>query len=142
MQGREEQFDTMYLFCPCGPYSSRVSFIGEEEGEEEEEEKKKKEEKERKKENDDFDFFKIRFLGFYKAELKSEDIFVLRSIRAFRGYPFCWLLLCLDILSTGPIVQSKHFNHPHPYIEIAVAISDLCSMKLCITCHQNLITPN
>ena len=25
------------------------------------------------------DFFKIRFLGFYKAELKSEDIFVLRS---------------------------------------------------------------
>ena len=23
-----------------------------------------------------------------------------------------------------PIVLSKHFNHPHPYIEIATAISD------------------
>ena len=28
------------------------------------------------------DFFKIRFLGFYKPELKSEDIFVLRRVRA------------------------------------------------------------
>ena len=29
-----------------------------------------------------FDFFKIRFLSFYKAELKAEDIFVLRRVRA------------------------------------------------------------
>ena len=28
----------------------------------------------RKKENDDFLFFQILFLGFHKAELKSEDI--------------------------------------------------------------------
>ena len=36
-----------------------------------------------------FNFFKIRFLGFYKAELESEDILVLRSVRAFHRYPFC-----------------------------------------------------
>ena len=36
-----------------------------------------------------FDFFKIRFLGFYKAELKSEEI--LKWVRAFSRYPFCWL---------------------------------------------------
>ena len=31
-----------------------------------------------------------------------------------------------DVLSPLPIVLSKHFNHPHPYIEIATAISDTC----------------
>ena len=59
---REKTFG--YLFCPRTPYGFRVSLIGEEE--------RKKERK--KKENDDFRFFKIRFLGFYKAERKSEDI--------------------------------------------------------------------
>ena len=34
---------------------------------------------EKKKMKTIFDFFKIRFLGFYKAELESEDIFVLRG---------------------------------------------------------------
>ena len=29
-----------------------------------------------------------------------------------------------DVLSPLPTVLSKHFNHPHPYIEIATAISD------------------
>ena len=33
--------------------------------------------------------------------------------------------LSYDVLSPLPIVLSKHFNHPHPYIEIATAISDL-----------------
>ena len=69
-----------YLFCPCTPYGSRVSLIGEEEEEEEEEERKKM---------TIFDFFKILFLGFYKAERKSEDTFVLRRVRAFHRYPFC-----------------------------------------------------
>ena len=32
--------------------------------------------------------------------------------------------LSYDVLSHLPIVLSKHFNHPHPYIEIATAISD------------------
>ena len=71
-----------------------------------------------------FDFFKVRFLGFYKAERKSEDIFVLRRVRAFHRYPFVDIELSYDVLSPLPIVLSKHFNHPHPYIEIATAISD------------------
>ena len=64
-----------YLFCPRTPNGSRVSLIGEEE--------------EERKKMMIFDFFKIRFLGFYKAERKSEDIFVLRRVRAFHRYPFC-----------------------------------------------------
>ena len=32
--------------------------------------------------------------------------------------------LSYDVLSPLPIVLSKHFNHPHPYIETATAISD------------------
>ena len=32
--------------------------------------------------------------------------------------------LSYDVLSPLPSVLSKHFNHPHPYIEIATAISD------------------
>ena len=41
-----------------------------------------------------------------------------------------------DVLSPLPIVLSKHFNHPHPYIEIATAISDImaCCKKVC-ACH-------
>ena len=75
-----------------------------------------------------FDFFKIRFLAFYKAEWKSEDIFVLRRVRAFHRYPFCrHRAYSYDVLSPLPIVLSKHFNHPHPYIEIATAISDIPS---------------
>ena len=35
--------------------------------------------------------------------------------------------LSYDVLSPLPIVLSKHFNHPHPYIEIATAISDTCT---------------
>ena len=93
------------LFCPCAPYCSQVSFIG---GEEEE----------RRKKMTILNFFKIRFLGFHKTELKSE---VLRRVRAFSRYPFS---LSFHALSPLPIVLSKHFNHPYPYIEIATAISD------------------
>ena len=68
-----------YLFCLCTPYCSRVSLIGEEE------------ERRRRKKMMIFDFFKIRLLSFCTDELKSEDIFVLRRVRAFSGYSFCWL---------------------------------------------------
>ena len=53
------------------------------------EKKKKKIEEEERKKMTIFDFFKILFLGFYKAERISEDIFVLRRVRAFHRYPFC-----------------------------------------------------
>ena len=52
------------------------------------EKKKKKKKKERKKMTI-FDFFKIRFLCFYKAERISEYIIVLRRVRALHRYPFC-----------------------------------------------------
>ena len=38
-----------------------------------------------------FNFFKRCFLDFYKAELKSEDIFVIWRVRAFSRYPFSML---------------------------------------------------
>ena len=37
--------------------------------------------------------------------------------------------LSYDVLSPLPTLLSKHFNHPHPYIEIATAISDITSNK-------------
>ena len=71
-----------------------------------------------------FDFFKVRFLGFYKAErryLYSGGSGLSIDIH------FVDIELSYDVLSPLPIVLSKHFNHPHPYIEIAVAISDYYS---------------
>ena len=38
---------------------------------------------------------------------------------------FVGLELSYAVLSPLPIVLSKHFNHPHPYIEITTAISDI-----------------
>ena len=55
---RKRERNIGYLFCPCTPYVSRVSLIGEEE----------------EKKIMIFDVFKIRFLGFYKAERKSGHI--------------------------------------------------------------------
>ena len=92
-----------YLFCPCTPYGSGVSFTEEEEEEEEEEERKKM---------TIFNFFKICFLGFYKAELKSDDIFVLRRVRAFSGYSFCWLNPQTTCLFTLAYCTVKTFQPP------------------------------
>ena len=73
-----------------------------------------------------FDFFKVRFLGFYKAERKSEDIIYLYSGGSGLSIDihFVDIELSYDVLSPLPTLLSKHFNHPHPYIEIATAISD------------------
>ena len=51
--------------------------------------------------------------------------------------------LSYDVLSPLPTLLSKHFNHPHPYIEIATAISDIMyslmssdlSAKKVLCCH-------
>ena len=53
-------------------------------------------------------------------------------VKAFCRYPFCWLYLRFEVLASIPFVQSKHFNHPHPYIEIVTAVSDDNSTCLCI----------
>ena len=60
-------------------------------------------------------------LASLEKKKKKKDIFVLRRVRAFSGYSFCWLNHKPHAFSPLPIVLSKHFNHPHPYIEIATA---------------------
>ena len=48
--------------------------------------------------------------------------------------------LSYDVLSPLPIVLSKHFNHPHPYIEITTMISDtfgLLGYKVIIDLLEN-----
>ena len=52
-----------------------------------------------------FIFCERRLLHFYIAELKSEDRFVLRRVRAVCH--FFDFSLCLDVLSPLPIVQPK-----------------------------------
>ena len=76
-------------------------------------------EEEEKKKMMIFNFFKCRCHDFYKAELKSE-------IRRVVDIYFVDFWHCLHVHSPLPtcIVLSKYFNHPHPYIEIATAISD------------------
>ena len=92
-----------YLFCPCTPYGSRVSLIGEEE---------------RKKENDVF-LASIKLSGNERTYLYSGGSGLSIDIH------FVDIELSYDVLSPLPIVLSKYFNHPHPYIEIATAISDI-----------------
>ena len=98
-----------YLFRLCTPYGSRVSLIGEEEEEEEEERRRRRR---RRKKMTIFDFFKIRLLSFFTAELKSEDIFVLRRVRAFSGYSFCWLNPQTTCLFTLAYCTVKTFQPP------------------------------
>ena len=86
-----------YLFRLCTPHGSRVSLIGEEE-----------ERRRRKK----MTIFKIRLLSFCTAELKSEDIFVLRRVRAFSGYSFCWLNAQTTCLFTLAYCTVKTFQPP------------------------------
>ena len=42
--------------------------------------------------------------------------------------------LSYDVLSPLPTLLSKHFNHPHPYIEIVTAISDKIKIKISLEC--------
>ena len=85
-----------YLFRLCTPYGSRGSLIGEEE------------EEERRR----MTIFKIRLLSFCTAELKSEDIIVLRRVRAFSGYSFCWLNPQTTCLFTLAYCTVKTFQPP------------------------------
>ena len=52
-------------------------------------------------------FIQCRFLKFYKAELKSEDRFVLRRVRTFRRYVFVdFTTVLMSFVSPLPIVLS------------------------------------
>ena len=99
------------------PYGSRVSLIWRR--------------RRRKKENDDFRFFSefvfsacIKLSGNQRTYLYSGVSGLSIDIH------FVDIELSYDVLSPLPIVLSKHFNHPHPYIEIATAISDICKKNL------------
>ena len=92
-----------YLFCPRMPYGSRVSLIGEEEEEE-------------RKKMTIFNFFKIRFLGFYKAERNQRTYLYSGGSGLSIDTHFVDIELSYDVLSPLPTLLSKHFNHPHPYV--------------------------
>ena len=84
----------------------------------------------KKKENDDFRFFSkfffsasIKLSGTQRTYLYSGGSGLSIDIN------FVDIELSYDVLSPLPIVLSKHFNHPHPYIEIATAISDTQCMQ-------------
>ena len=87
------------------------------------EKKKKKKKKERKKMTI-FDFFRICFLGLYKLSGNQRTYLYSGGSGLSIDINFVDIELSYDLLSPLPIVLSKHFNHPHPYIEIATAISD------------------
>ena len=87
---------------------------------------KKKKKKERKKER------KLQF-SIFSEFVFSASIKLSGSQRTYLysggsglsiDIHFVDIELSYDVLSPLPIVLSKHFNHPHPYIEIATAISD------------------
>ena len=104
-----------YLFCPCTHYGSRVSLIG---GEEEEEEE----------EMMIFDFSKFVFLASIKLSGNQRTYLYSGGSGLSVDIHFVGFNLSFHALSPLPIVLSKHFNHPHPYIEIATAISDIVTM--------------
>ena len=121
-----------YLFRLCTPYGSRVSLTEEEE----------EEERRRRKKMTIFDFFKIRLLSFCTAELKSEDIFVLRRVRAFSGYSLCWLnpqTTCLFTLvyCTVKTFQPPSSLHRDCYRNLWYTLRNLGRLWLC-ACADNL----
>ena len=87
-----------------------------------------KKEKKKKKENDDFRFFsKFVFLASRSIKLSWNQRTYLHSGGSGLSIDihFVDLEVSYDVLSPLPIVLSKHFNYPHPYIENATAISDM-----------------
>ena len=84
---------------------------------------------ERKKEDDDFRFFS-KFVFSASIKLSGNQRIYLYSAGSGLSIDihFVDIELSYDVLSPLPIVLSKHFNHPHPYIEIATAISDYIMM--------------
>ena len=85
-------------------------------------EKKKK--KKKKEEEDDFLFFQN---SFTQLELKSEDIFVLRRVRAFSGYSFCWLNPQTTCLFTLAYCTVKTFQPLQPQSTLIAPNYFLCA---------------
>ena len=88
-----------YLFCPCTPYGSRVSLIGEEE-------------ERKKKENDDFRFFQ----NFFSASIKLSGNQGTYLYSGGSGLSIDIHFVDIElsyVLSPLPTLLSKHFNHLH-----------------------------
>ena len=114
-----------YLFCLCTPYVLELASLEKKKKKkEEEEEEERRRRRRRRKKMTIFDFFKIRLLSFCTAELKSEDIFVLRRVRAFSGYSFCWLNPQTTCLFTLAYCTVKTFQPPSSLHRDCYAISD------------------
>ena len=87
--------------------------------------KKKKKKKKKKKEDDDFRFFsKFVFSASIKLSGNQRTYLYSGGSGLSIDIHFVDIELGYDVLSPLPTLLSKHFNQPHPYIEIATAISD------------------
>ena len=95
---------------------------------------RKKKKKERKNMTI-FDFFKIRFSASIKLSGNQRTYLYSGGSGLSIDIHFVDLELSYDVLSPLPIVLSKYLNHPHPYIEIATAISDNMVYSHFVSCH-------
>ena len=87
-------------------------------------EKKKKKKKENKKKERFSIFSKFVFSASIKLS-GNQRIYLYSGGSGLSIDIHCVdIELSYDVLSPLPTLLSKHFNHPHPYIEIATAISD------------------
>ena len=91
-------------------------------------EKKEERRKKERKKMTIFDFFKVHFLASIKLSGNQRTYLYSGGSGLSIDIHFVDIELSYDVLSPLPIVLSKHFNHPHPYIEIATAISDIWSV--------------
>ena len=92
---KKERYILVLFLSMYALWFSRVSLTGEEE------ERRKR----RRKKTTIFNFFKILFLGFYKAERKSEDMFVVGGLGLSVDIHFVGL--SFHALSPLPIVLSS-----------------------------------
>ena len=94
-------------------------------------EKKKKKERKKERKKMTFSIFS-EFVFSASIKLSGNERTYLYSggSELFIDIHFVDIELSCDVLSPLPIVLSKHFNHPHSYIEIATAISDnVCTVQ-------------
>ena len=86
-------------------------------------EKKKKERKKERKRRFSI-FSEFVFSACIKLSGNQRTYLYSGGSGLFIDIHFVDIELSYDVFSPLPIVLSKHFNHPHPYIEITTVISD------------------
>ena len=81
-----------------------------------------------------FNFSKFVFLASIKLSWNQRTYLYSGGSGLSIDFHFVDLELSYDVLSPLPIVLSKHFNHPHPYIEVTTR--SLIHNQLLITTLQ------